>query len=128
VAAGLEQADVAHLSDIESYASVTDKRVQELNSLTGLTSLSLWCTNVASEGLRAVSRLTALSTLYVFSCPNITASAKLALRTAIPNLTIHGKDTDSPITFSCCHPAAQHMPRSATVYSASRGGPPSLAV
>jgi hypothetical protein len=115
VAAGLEQADVAHLSDIESYASVTDKRVQELNSLTGLTSLSLWCTNVASEGLRAVSRLTALSTLklsfcdnvaseglravsrltalstlYVFSCPNITASAKLALRTAIPNLTIHG--------------------------------------
>jgi hypothetical protein len=79
VGAGLEQADDAHLSDIESYASVTDKRVQELNSLTGLTSLSLWCTNVASEGLRAVSRLTRLTDLNLTGCPNVSSERLLAV-------------------------------------------------
>jgi hypothetical protein len=56
---------------------VTDKRVQELNSLTGLTSLSLWCTNVASEGLRAKSRLTRLTDLT--GCPNVSSERLLAV-------------------------------------------------
>ena len=48
------------------------------------------CPNVSDEVLRALSTLTALTTLSLFSCPKVSAAAKQALRTAIPNLTIHG--------------------------------------
>jgi hypothetical protein len=48
---------------------------------------------VTSEELRALSSLTALSELDLRGCPNVTAAAKQALRTAIPNLTIE-EDTD----------------------------------
>jgi hypothetical protein len=37
-----------------------------------------------------VSSLTALSDLNLSWCPKVSAAAKQALRTAIPNLTIHG--------------------------------------
>jgi hypothetical protein len=43
---------------------------------------------VTSEGLQTLSSLTALSTLDLRGCPNLTAAAKQALRTALPNLTI----------------------------------------
>jgi hypothetical protein len=33
-----------------------------------------------------------------------------------------------PPPYSCCHATPHRTPRNATVYSASRGGPPSLAV
>ena len=49
-----------------------------------------WYPNVSNEGLRALSSLTALRTLDLRFCPNVSAAAKQALRTAIPNLTIHG--------------------------------------
>ena len=61
-----------------------------MSGLTGLTKLFLsYCPGVTDEGLRAISSLTALSTLYLWRCDNVTAAGKQALRTAIPNLTIH---------------------------------------
>jgi hypothetical protein len=45
---------------------------------------------VSDEVLRALSSLTALTTLDLRYCPNVSAAAKQALRTAIPNLTIYG--------------------------------------
>ena len=41
-------------------------------------------------GVGRLSGLTALSTLYLQGCPNVTAAGKQALRTASPNLTILG--------------------------------------
>jgi hypothetical protein len=95
---------------------VTDKQVLALSNLTGLADLNLrCCRTVTAEGLRALSSLTALSTLTltlsynpdvtdevlrslssltalstldIYGCHNVTAAAKQALRTAIPNLTI----------------------------------------
>ena len=69
---------------------MTDKEGQALGNLTGLSDLS-YCRNVTSEGLRAVSSLTALTVLWLYSCPNVSAAGKQALRTAIPNLTIRGE-------------------------------------
>jgi hypothetical protein len=43
---------------------------------------------VTTEVLRVLSSLTSLSTLNLRSCPNVTAAAKQALRSALPNLTI----------------------------------------
>jgi hypothetical protein len=43
---------------------------------------------LTTEGLQTLSSLSALSTLNLRYCPNVTAAAKQALRTAIPNLTI----------------------------------------
>jgi hypothetical protein len=45
---------------------------------------------VTDEGLQTLSTLAALFTLELYCCPNLTAAAKQALRTAIPNLTIEG--------------------------------------
>ena len=42
-----------------------------------------------SEGLRALISLTALTTLHLWGCRNVTAEGKQALRTAVPYLTIH---------------------------------------
>jgi hypothetical protein len=62
-----------------------------VSSLTALVSLNLYgCINVSDKVLRALSSLTALTDLYLFNCYKVTAAAKQALRTAIPNLTIHG--------------------------------------
>jgi Leucine-rich repeat (LRR) protein len=61
-----------------------------VSSLTALTTLNLSFCNVSDEVLRALSGLTALSTLDLRFCRNVTAAAKQALRTAIPNLTIYG--------------------------------------
>jgi hypothetical protein len=74
-----------------------------------------------------LSSLTALSNIHLFNCFNVTAAGKQALRTAIPNDSGLVMRTLPP-PYSCCRPAPQRTPRSATVYSASRGGPPSLAV
>jgi hypothetical protein len=62
-----------------------------VSSLTALTTLNLvGCLNVTDEVLRALSSLTALTTLTLYGCNNVSAAARQALRTAIPNLTIHG--------------------------------------
>jgi hypothetical protein len=61
-----------------------------VSNLAALTSLDLcWC-NLTDEVLQTLSSLTALTVLWIYLCPNVTAAAKQALRTAIPNLTIHG--------------------------------------
>jgi hypothetical protein len=71
--------------------NVADEVLRAVSSLTALTALHLTsCRNVTSEGLRALSSLTALTTLSLHGCPNVSAAAKQALRTALPNLTIHG--------------------------------------
>jgi len=43
---------------------------------------------VNAEGLREVSKLTGLTSLALVWCPNVTAEAMKALRTALPNLKI----------------------------------------
>ena len=43
---------------------------------------------LTDKGLRALSSLTALTSLSLYSCRSVTAAGKQALRTAIPNLTI----------------------------------------
>ena len=43
---------------------------------------------MTDEGLQTLSSLTGLSTLNLSHCLKVTAAAKQALRTAIPNLTI----------------------------------------
>ena len=69
----------------------TSEGLRALSSLTALSTLDLCgCLNVSDEVLRALSSLTALTTLDLRYCPNVTAAAKQALRTSIPNLTIHG--------------------------------------
>jgi hypothetical protein len=60
-----------------------------VSSLRALTFLDLsYCRSVSDEGLQTLSILTKLTTLYVYGCYHVTAAAKQALRTAIPNLTI----------------------------------------
>ena len=59
-----------------------------MSNLAALTSLDLcWC-NLTDEVLQTLSSLTALSTLNLLDCPNVTAAGEQALCTAIPNLTI----------------------------------------
>jgi F-box/leucine-rich repeat protein 14 len=72
--------------------TVTAEGLRALSSLTALTTLTLHgCdSNVTDEVLRSLSSLTALSTLGLRGCDNVTAAGKQALRTAIPNLTIIG--------------------------------------
>jgi hypothetical protein len=88
--------ELSHLTgltglDLGSCRGVTSEGLRALGSLTALSTLDLCgCLNVSDEVLRALSSLTALTTLDLRSCPNVTAAAKQALRTAIPNLTIHG--------------------------------------
>jgi hypothetical protein len=73
-----------------NFCNVSDEVLRALSSLTSLSDLNLsFCANVSDEGLRTVSCLTALTTLS-FGGSNVSAAAKQALRTAIPNLTIHG--------------------------------------
>jgi hypothetical protein len=68
---------------------VTDEALQAVSSLRALTFLDLsYCRSVSDEGLQTLSSLTKLTTLYVYGCYHVTAAAKQALRTAIPNLTI----------------------------------------
>jgi hypothetical protein len=55
-----------------------------------LTTLNNSGCNVTDEGLQALSSLTALTSIYLYGCPNVTAAANQALRTAIPNLGIVG--------------------------------------
>jgi hypothetical protein len=75
---------------------------------------------LTDEVLRALSSLAALSTIHLFNCPSDgRGEAGAAHRHPPPAL---------PPPYSCCRAAPQRTPRSATVYSASRGGPPSLAV
>jgi F-box/leucine-rich repeat protein 14 len=74
--------------NLSGCANVTDDGLRALSSHTALTSLYLGGCPVTDEGLRVVSSLAALRTLNLFDCPNLTAVAKQALRTAIPNLTI----------------------------------------
>jgi hypothetical protein len=63
--------------------------LQTLSNLTALITLNLsYCANVSDEVLRALSSLTSLSDLNLYYCDKVTAAAKQALRTAIPNLTI----------------------------------------
>jgi hypothetical protein len=45
---------------------------------------------VTNEGLQTLSCLTALSTIFLYNCPNVSAAGKQALCTALPNLTIKG--------------------------------------
>ena len=62
-----------------------------MSRLTALTYLNLWHNpNVTTAVLRAASGLTALTKLDLLGCRNVTAAGKQALRTALPNLTIHG--------------------------------------
>jgi hypothetical protein len=73
--------------------TVTAEGLRALSSLTALSTLTLTLSynpNVTDEVLRSLSSLTALSTLDIYGCHNVTAAGKQALRTAIPNLTIHG--------------------------------------
>jgi hypothetical protein len=131
-----------------SYFAVTDKQVLELSHLTGLTELSLiGCANVTSGPARSEqphrTRPRRLRQRV----------GRGAARTEQPHRTHHThplrlqqrdgrgeagaahrhpQPDDSwlkmrtlPPPYSSCHPAPQRTPRSATVYSASRGGPPS---
>jgi hypothetical protein len=60
-----------------------------VSSLTALTTLDLSVNrHVSDEVLRALSCLTALTSLGLLGCNKVTAAAKQALRTALPNLTI----------------------------------------
>jgi F-box/leucine-rich repeat protein 14 len=77
--------------DLRYCPNVTTEVLRALSNLTTLTALYLsYCRNVTSEGLQTLNSLAALRTLNLYNCPNVTAAAKQALRTAIPNLTIHG--------------------------------------
>jgi hypothetical protein len=77
--------------DLSNCRRVTTEVLRAVSSLIKLTDLNLrGCPNVKDEGLQTLSCLTALSTLTLYACPNVTAAGKQALRTAIPNLTIHG--------------------------------------
>jgi hypothetical protein len=99
-------------------SAVKDKQVLELSHLTGLTDLSLnGCFKVTSEGLRAVSSL----------LPQRVGRGEAGAAHRHPQPD-HSWLRTLPPPYSCCHPAPQRTPRSATVYSASRGGPPSLSV
>jgi outer membrane murein-binding lipoprotein Lpp len=65
-----------------------------VSRLPTLTSLKLWgCASVTDKQVQELSSphrsLHARSSI-LFHCLNVTAAAKQALRTAIPNLTIHG--------------------------------------
>jgi hypothetical protein len=81
-----------NLSGCGAYEGVTSEGLRAVSSLAALTTLNLNdCPDaVTDEILRAMSSLTALSTLNLARCDNVTAEAKQALRTAIPNLTIRG--------------------------------------
>jgi hypothetical protein len=92
-----------------------------VSSPTELVFLDLHDCPVMDEGLQTLSSLTTLTDLYITGCFQVTAAAKQALRTAIPNLTICGRMKTLPPSYSYCHATLS----SVTVYSALRGGPPS---
>jgi hypothetical protein len=76
-----------------SFCNVSDEVLQALSSLTALQTLSLWgndgVTDVQEDvGLQELCILTFLTSLDLRGCPNVTAAAKQALRTDLPNLTI----------------------------------------
>jgi hypothetical protein len=73
-----------------SCDKVTDEGLRAVSSLTGLTTLNLsCCKQVTDEGLQALGSLTSLSFIELYGT-NVSAAAKQALRTALPNLTICG--------------------------------------
>ena len=70
--------------------NVTTEVLRAVSGLASLTNVNLeGCNNVTDEGLRTLPSLAALTTLNLVGCPNVTAAGKQALRTALPNLTIH---------------------------------------
>ena len=76
--------------NLSHYNNVASEGLRAVSRLSSLTHLHLTgCENVTDEGLRTLSSLTALGTLYLYDCENVTAAGKQALRTALPNLTIH---------------------------------------
>jgi internalin A len=84
----LELSNLTGLTDLSLEWCINTTRLRALSSLTALTSLDVsWC-DPTDEDLQALSSLTALSTLCLYGCNKVTAEAKQALRTAIPNLTI----------------------------------------
>jgi hypothetical protein len=115
--------------EYKGWRVLTDERMRALSSLPALTSLDLACNGVTAEGLRVVS-----------TSPHSTTSthpphrlrqrvgrgeAGAAHRPPPPD------DCRSVVRLLSHHRAAaapQRTPRSATVYSASRGEPPSIAV
>jgi len=70
--------------------NVTTEVLRAMSSLTALRALNLsGCSSVTDEGLSTLSSLTALVELDLRYCYSMTAAGKQALRTALPNLTIH---------------------------------------
>jgi hypothetical protein len=63
--------------------------VLDLSRLTLTTLKLVWCAAVKDKQVLELSHLTGLTDLDLFGCINVSAAAKQALRTAIPNLTIH---------------------------------------
>jgi hypothetical protein len=73
-----------------SSCNLTTEGLRAVSRLTTLKSLGLcYCPNLTDEVLRAMSSLTALEDLIITLCGYVSAAAKQALRTALPNLTIH---------------------------------------
>ena len=67
--------------------------LRAISGLTALTSLDVSkCENVTDEGLSAVSGLTALTVLDIQYCDSVTAEGKQALRDALPRLQIRGPE------------------------------------
>jgi hypothetical protein len=81
-------------AEFDEYGDIVEEVGEwklDFSRLKTLTSLHLeWCFAVTDKQVQELSNLTALSTLSLFACDNVTAAAKQALRTAIPNLTIRG--------------------------------------
>ena len=69
---------------------MTDEVLRAVSGLTALSTLNLsFCKQVTDEGLQALGSLTSLSFIELYGT-NVSAAAKQALRTALPNLTICG--------------------------------------
>jgi hypothetical protein len=90
--AGAWKLDLSRLTTLNLWCcyNMTAEGLRAVSGLTTLTTLNLGGCNVTDEGLQTLSTLAALFTLELYCCPNLTAAAKQALRTAIPNLTIEG--------------------------------------
>ena len=70
----LALSNVTGLTDLSYCNNVTSEGLGAVSSLTALTSLSLTgCANVTGEVLRALSRLTVLTTLNLRGCDNVTS-------------------------------------------------------
>ena len=69
---------------------LTSEGLKTLSTLTALSTLNLSsCKEVTDEGLQALGSLTSLSFIYFYGT-NVSAAAKQALGTALPNLRIKG--------------------------------------